>query len=102
MSVDFHGSYTVAVTPFTEGHQEVDIDALKVVAEGVNQLRAPNRSTVIVTHYQRLLDYIVPDYVHVLIHGRIVRSGGKELALKLEEQGYDWIREEVAEQTVGA
>lgn len=80
----------------------LDIDALKVVAEGVNQLRAPNRSTVVVTHYQRLLDYIVPDYVHVLMHGRIVRSGGKELALKLEEQGYDWIREEVAEQRVGA
>ena len=82
----------------------LDIDALKVVANGVNELRAPDRSTVVVTHYQRLLDYIVPDFVHVLMHGRIVRSGGKELALKLEAQGYDWIREEVAgqDQTVEA
>jgi Fe-S cluster assembly ATP-binding protein len=81
----------------------LDIDALKVVANGVNELRAPDRSTVVVTHYQRLLDYIVPDFVHVLLDGRIVRSGGKELALKLEEQGYDWIRAEVAgqQQTVG-
>ncbi len=80
----------------------LDIDALKVVANGVNQLRGPDRSTVVVTHYQRLLDYIVPDYVHVLMHGRIVRSGGKELALQLEEQGYDWIREEIASQTASA
>ncbi len=76
----------------------LDIDALKVVANGVNQLRGPDRSTIVVTHYQRLLDYIVPDYVHVLINGRLVRSGGKELALKLEEQGYDWIRKEITEQ----
>jgi Fe-S cluster assembly ATP-binding protein len=62
----------------------------------VNSLRSPERSFVIVTHYQRLLDYIVPDYVHVLAHGRIVRSGGKELALELEEKGYAWIEKEVA------
>ena len=66
----------------------LDIDALKVVAEGVNALRGPTRSMLIITHYQRLLDYIVPDYVHVLAHGRIARSGGKELALELEEKGY--------------
>jgi Fe-S cluster assembly ATP-binding protein len=74
----------------------LDIDALQVVANGVNSLRSPERSFVIVTHYQRLLDYIVPDYVHVLAHGRIVRSGGKELALELEEKGYAWIEKEVA------
>ena len=74
----------------------LDIDALQVVANGVNSLRSPQRSFVIVTHYQRLLDYIVPDFVHVLAHGRIVRSGGKELALELEEKGYAWIEKEVA------
>ncbi|MEQ9104342.1 MAG: Fe-S cluster assembly ATPase SufC [Rhodothermales bacterium] len=72
----------------------LDIDALRVVADGVNSLRNANRSFVVITHYQRLLDYIVPDHVHVLVGGRIVRSGGKELALELEERGYDWIREE--------
>lgn len=66
----------------------LDIDALKVVAEGVNALRSPERSALVITHYQRLLDYIVPDYVHVLAHGRIARSGGKELALELEKKGY--------------
>jgi Fe-S cluster assembly ATP-binding protein len=66
----------------------LDIDALKVVAHGVNTLRSPERSLVLVTHYQRLLDYIVPDFVHVLVDGRIVRSGGAELALELEEKGY--------------
>lgn len=66
----------------------LDIDALKVVAEGVNALRSPERSMLVITHYQRLLDYIVPDYVHVLAHGRIQRSGGKELALELEQKGY--------------
>lgn len=66
----------------------LDIDALRIVAEGVNALRAPDRSMLVITHYQRLLDYIVPDYVHVLAHGRIQRSGGKELALELEEKGY--------------
>ncbi len=72
----------------------LDIDALRIVADGVNSLRNANRSFVVITHYQRLLDYIVPDHVHVLVGGRIVRSGGKELALELEERGYDWIREE--------
>jgi len=66
----------------------LDIDALKVVAEGVNALRAPDRSILVITHYQRLLDYIVPDFVHVLANGKIARSGGKELALELEENGY--------------
>ena len=75
----------------------LDIDALRIVADGVNKLRAPDKSAVVVTHYQRLLNYIVPDYVHVLLDGRIVRSGGADLALRLEEQGYDWIREEAAE-----
>ena len=69
----------------------LDIDALKLVAEGVNALRSPNRAIVVVTHYQRLLDYIVPDFVHVLSGGRIVRSGGKELALELEAKGYGWV-----------
>ncbi|SKB92248.1 Fe-S cluster assembly ATPase SufC [Dyadobacter psychrophilus] len=73
----------------------LDIDALRIVAEGVNSLRSPERATVVVTHYQRLLDYIVPDYVHVLYKGRIVKSGPKELALELEEKGYDWIKAEV-------
>ena len=74
----------------------LDIDALKVVANGVNTLRAPQRSVVLVTHYQRLLDYIVPDFVHVLVRGRIARSGDKTLALELERRGYDWIIEEAA------
>jgi Fe-S cluster assembly ATP-binding protein len=71
----------------------LDIDALKLVAEGVNLMRAPDRAFVVITHYQRLLEYIVPDFVHVLDAGRIVQSGGKDLALKLEEQGYAWLRE---------
>ncbi len=75
----------------------LDIDALRIVADGVNKLRAPHKSAIVVTHYQRLLNYIVPDHVHVLLDGRIVRSGGADLALRLEEQGYDWIREEAAE-----
>jgi Fe-S cluster assembly ATP-binding protein len=70
----------------------LDIDALKVVADGVNALRSPDRSIVLVTHYQRVLDYVVPDRVHVLTGGRIVRSGGRELALELESRGYDWLR----------
>lgn len=74
----------------------LDIDALKIVSDAVNQLRQPDRSFIIVTHYQRLLNYIVPDYVHVLYDGRIVKSGDKNLALELEEKGYDWIKEEVA------
>ncbi len=72
----------------------LDIDALKVVAEGVNHLRSPERSFVVVTHYQRLLNYIVPDFVHILYKGRIVKSGDKNLAIKLEEEGYDWVKEE--------
>jgi len=71
----------------------LDIDALRIVADGVNKLRSPEKSAIVVTHYQRLLNYIVPDYVHVLAGGRIVRSGGKELALELEEKGYDWIQD---------
>src|SRR6516165_4267194 len=71
----------------------LDIDALKIVAKGVNALRSPGRAIIVVTHYQRLLNYIVPDFVHVLSEGRIVRSGGKELALELEEKGYGWIGE---------
>ncbi|GAC1416682.1 MAG: Fe-S cluster assembly ATPase SufC [Gemmatimonadaceae bacterium] len=70
----------------------LDIDALRIVAEGVNKLRSPENATIVVTHYQRLLNYIVPDYVHVLANGRIVKSGGKELALELEEKGYDWLQ----------
>jgi Fe-S cluster assembly ATP-binding protein len=75
----------------------LDIDALKVVAQGVNELRDASRSIVLVTHYQRLLDYIVPDYVHVLAGGRVLKSGGKELALELEEHGYGWIEDQTAE-----
>jgi Fe-S cluster assembly ATP-binding protein len=74
----------------------LDIDALRIVAAGVNQLRSPDRSFVVVTHYQRLLNYIVPDVVHVLVNGRIAKSGGKELALELEARGYDWVEEEAA------
>jgi Fe-S cluster assembly ATP-binding protein len=71
----------------------LDIDALRVVSEGVNRLRSPENAVILVTHYQRLLNYIIPDRVHVLYRGRIVRTGGKELALELEEKGYDWIKE---------
>lgn len=74
----------------------LDIDALKVVSGGVNKLRRPDNATLVITHYQRLLNYIVPDVVHVLVQGRIVKSGGKELALELEERGYDWILETVS------
>jgi Fe-S cluster assembly ATP-binding protein len=74
----------------------LDIDALKTVAEAVNALRSPQRAFVVVTHYQRLLNYIVPDFVHVLAEGRIVKSGGKQLAFELEEKGYDWVRPEGA------
>ncbi|MFC0262201.1 Fe-S cluster assembly ATPase SufC [Fontibacter flavus] len=72
----------------------LDIDALRIVSNGVNKLKSPETATIVVTHYQRLLDYIVPDFVHVLYKGRIVKSGTKELALELEEKGYDWIKEE--------
>jgi len=74
----------------------LDIDALRIVADGVNALRSPERSMIVVTHYQRLLDYIQPDHVHVLSGGRIIRSGGKELALELEERGYGWVVDEAA------
>lgn len=73
----------------------LDIDALKIVANGVNTLRSKDNAIVVITHYQRLLDYIVPDFVHVLFDGRIVKSGTKELALELEAKGYDWIKQEV-------
>lgn len=73
----------------------LDIDALRIVAEGVNKLKSPDNATIVITHYQRLLDFIVPDFVHVLYKGRIVKSGTKALALELEERGYDWIKEEV-------
>lgn len=86
---------TLAVMDETDSG--LDIDALRIVANGVNALRSPERSFIVITHYQRLLDYIVPDFVHVLYKGRIVKSGTKELALELEEKGYDWIKEEVAE-----
>ena len=84
-----------ALAVLDETDSGLDIDALKIVAEGVNSLRSPERSVLVVTHYQRLLNYIVPDFVHVLVDGRIVRSGGRELALELEEKGYGWLEAEV-------
>lgn len=75
----------------------LDIDALRIVADGVNRLRSDDSATVVITHYQRLLDYIVPDYIHVLYHGRIVMTGDKSLALDLEKRGYDWIKEKFAD-----
>ena len=72
----------------------LDIDALRIVANGVNKLKTKENATIVITHYQRLLDYIVPDFVHVLYDGQIVKTGTKELALELEERGYDWIKEE--------
>lgn len=74
----------------------LDIDALKIVANGVNMMKTPENATIVITHYQRLLTYIVPDFVHVIYDGKIVRSGGKELALELEEKGYDWIKNEIS------
>jgi Fe-S cluster assembly ATP-binding protein len=74
----------------------LDIDALKIVSNGVSQLSNPSNSIILITHYQRLLNYIEPDYVHVMESGRILTTGGKELALELEERGYDWVREEEA------
>jgi len=79
----------------------LDIDALRIVASGVNRLKSPERSVILVTHYQRLLDYIVPDFVHVLMGGRIVKSGGKDLALQLEAQGYDWVKEGAGKPAAG-
>ena len=80
----------------------LDIDALRTVADGINRLRSPERAIILVTHYQRLLSYVVPDFVHVLSDGRIVRSGGKELAYELEEKGYSWLDENAASQKSGA
>ena len=85
-----------ALALLDETDSGLDIDALRVVASGVNSLRSPDRAIVMVTHYQRLLDYIEPDYVHVLSGGRILKSGDKSLALELEKRGYDWIKQEVA------
>ncbi len=85
-----------ALTVLDETDSGLDIDALKVVADGVNALRGPERAFLVITHYQRLLDYIVPDYVHILADGRIVRSGGKELAIELEKKGYDALIREAA------
>jgi Fe-S cluster assembly ATP-binding protein len=81
----------------------LDIDALKVVSKGVNELRSPERGFLIITHYQRLLNYVTPDFVHVMMQGRIVKSGGPELAQRLEEEGYDWVKEElgIKDETVG-
>jgi Fe-S cluster assembly ATP-binding protein len=78
----------------------LDIDALKIVANGVNKLRSKDNATILVTHYQRLLNYIVPDFVHVLYKGKIVKSGGKELAFELEEKGYDWVKNGKAEEVL--
>jgi len=75
----------------------LDIDAMKIVANGINKLRRPDNAAIVITHYQRLLDFIIPDFVHVLYEGRIVRSGGKELAYEVEEKGYDWIKKEMEE-----
>jgi len=85
-----------ALAILDETDSGLDIDALRTVADGVNMLRSPQRAMLVVTHYQRLLDYIQPDHVHVLADGRIIRSGGKELALELEKRGYGWLLEEVA------
>ena len=81
----------------------LDIDALRVVADGVNRLRSPDRGLIVITHYQRLLDYITPDFVHVMMQGRVVKSGGPELAQRLEKEGYEWIKEElgIEDETVG-
>ncbi len=75
----------------------LDIDALRIVANGVTKLKSPENATIVVTHYQRLLNYIVPDFVHVLYNGKIIKSGDKSLALELEDKGYDWVIEEAAE-----
>ncbi|HEX9251146.1 MAG TPA: Fe-S cluster assembly ATPase SufC [Ignavibacteriaceae bacterium] len=89
---------TLAVLDETDSG--LDIDALRIVANGVNKLKRKDNATIVVTHYQRLLDYIIPDFVHVLYKGKIVKSGGKELALELEEKGYDWIKSDKAEALV--
>lgn len=89
---------TLAVLDETDSG--LDIDALRIVANGVNKLKTKENATIVVTHYQRLLDYIIPDFVHVLYKGKIVKSGGKELALELEEKGYDWVKSDKAEAVV--
>ena len=78
----------------SETDSGLDIDALRIVSDGVNRMRNPDRGILVITHYQRLLEYIIPDFVHVMSEGKIVRTGGKELALELEERGYDWIKQE--------
>ncbi len=80
----------------------LDIDALKIVAKGVNKLHSPDKSVIVVTHYQRLLNYIVPDFVHVMVKGRFLKSGGKELALELEEKGYEWVKQDAESEIVNA
>jgi Fe-S cluster assembly ATP-binding protein len=87
--------FTLKLAILDETDSGLDIDALRIVANGVNKLKSEDNAVLVITHYQRLLDYIVPDFVHVLMNGKIVRSGGKELALELEEKGYDWLKEEV-------
>jgi Fe-S cluster assembly ATP-binding protein len=84
-----------SVAILDETDSGLDIDALRIVANGVNKLKNSENAVILITHYQRLLDYIVPDYVHVLYNGKIVKSGTKDLALELEAKGYDWIKEEV-------
>jgi Fe-S cluster assembly ATP-binding protein len=91
---------TLAVLDETDSG--LDIDALRIVADGVNKLRSPERAFVLITHYQRLLDYVEPDVVHVLLGGRIVRSGGPDLARELEAKGYEWIRNEVGAEALAA
>ena len=86
-----------ALSILDETDSGLDIDALRIVSKGVNKLRSADNAFIIITHYQRLLEYIVPDFVHVLYNGRIVKSGTKELALELEEKGYDWLKEEAHE-----
>jgi Fe-S cluster assembly ATP-binding protein len=85
-----------ALAILDETDSGLDIDALRIVANGVNKLRSKNRAFIVITHYQRLLNYIIPDFVHILYEGKIVKSGNKELALELEEKGYDWIKQELA------
>ncbi len=80
----------------------LDIDALKIVANGVNKLHSPDKSVIVVTHYQRLLNYIVPDFVHVMVKGRFLKSGGKELAIELDEKGYDWVKQDAESEIVNA
>ncbi len=88
-----------AIAILDETDSGLDIDALRVVSDGINSLRSPERATIVITHYQRLLNYVQPDFVHVLVDGRIVRSGGKELALELDEKGYTWLQDEAKSAT---